>query len=461
MRINCHSHVFNLQTVFTPCTRQLLADRLKRQGIAKPIRTLLVNLASAVIGAKSKYAPVSGLGSMDELRKIADTLQLPDLDGTPLEQGPGKTGAVELEELRESLRGVVQLDTLYQQKLAMDRAVSTLVPPDVDARYSTILDWLEFLRTSLSGMDQITDKLFSGMGKDDVIVALMVEYYAPNDRKVDRQYMAQIEGTLRQALRRPGRVLPFFGVDTRRPNHYKIMRAYLEEGSCLGIKIYPSAGFPVDDPLMERVFAACEELDVPVLVHCGTAGFCDSQCIDFASPRHWDAILQRHPKLRVCFGHFGGDVFFVRDNKTMEQYPDSWMTMILKLMKKYPGRVYADISYHDAYGKPELKEKYKSAFNSIINQYPHQVLWGTDYIMLLMNMADSTYIKLFEQLISASTFDRIARTNAMAYLGIDEQFRETHHRANVARHLEWLRKQKAADKLLPPTSKAKWLPTNF
>ncbi len=452
MRINCHSHVFNLQSVFSSQSKQQLEDRLAGAKVPKPIRKIIVNLAVAVISRKREIF----VG--DELHMDKGLLGLKGMADS------------RSNDLRDALNELKRLNEKRWQGYRNFRStVMRLRPSELDFRYSEPTDWLDFLHVSFSPVDDITDKLLKGMAPDDITVALMIEYYGDphtaDPSEMDELYQWQIEDTLRQTWRHPGRVLPFLGVDTRRPDFKDYMHRHLGDGSCVGVKIYPSAGFPVNDHKMDDVLRICEDHEAPLLMHCNRGGFSLASAVENANPGHWWKLLKEHPTLRVCFGHFGGDDFisgaFRRKKPKYTKTP--WHTEILSLMKE-TDNVYADLSYHSLLRDSSYGAQYRAAINAILHQegFTDNILWGTDYTLILLAMQDTSYTREFQEFLDGF-FDTLSRRSPLRYLGLDPEFVRARHKKNMDRHIDWL--EQNLDNIRrhrsPMSQPAPWLPESL
>lgn len=96
----------------------------------------------------------------------------------------------------------------------------------------------------------------------------------------------------------------------------------------------------------------------------------------FVSPKAWRVVLNKHPKLRLCLAHFGGNTSLGRE----------WGLEIIRMMeeKKFPN-FYADLSYSFVY--PDFREQFKK----LLKEHPgikDHVLFGTDWYMFLADGAD-------------------------------------------------------------------------
>lgn len=80
---------------------------------------------------------------------------------------------------------------------------------------------------------------------------------------------------------------------------------FLKDNRFHGIKIHPDMlRIALDDERMMKIYARCQEADIPVLLHTGDIRY------DFSNPNRLEPVLRRFPRLTVIGGHFAGrDVF--------------------------------------------------------------------------------------------------------------------------------------------------------
>jgi predicted TIM-barrel fold metal-dependent hydrolase len=194
-------------------------------------------------------------------------------------------------------------------------------------------------------------------------------------------------GTLAQAY--PGRILPFFAVDPRRPGVLDELKEFVEQRGFRGVKLYPNLGYSPQDPALEPILAYAEENRLPVLAHCSRGGVHDKHlsraaAAQFADPRNYLPILAAHPRLRLCLAHFGGDdawqEFVAARAQGMAPPADNWVVLIHDLLRAgtFPN-LYTDVSYtifDYAARLPILQE-----FLADPNLRTH-VLFGSDYYMI-------------------------------------------------------------------------------
>jgi predicted TIM-barrel fold metal-dependent hydrolase len=429
MRFNCHAHIFNFRSVFTPETISILVRRLSRErwpefvtrSVEKVVRKHLKGewLDENVLLAEF----ASSLKADKALKKLIDSgvASLPPSVSVALE---GDIAGLPVGALREMVRKIGS--TL--------RTVG-----ESDARASgEIEDILDFLAIGIKpSIPAVAARLLEDSGRDTAVVALMMDITAGKDAD-DDLFQSQIDGTAEAVLAHPGRILPFVAVNTNRSLHFERMTHALEERGFVGVKMYPSLGYKVDSPEMRRVYKYCVAHDTPVLLHCSRGGFFrDDASIEFGDPAHWGAVLADFPELRVCFGHFGGDENLVAGSVD----PDSWSGRIVKLMERHP-HVYADISYHDdPMDGGENEENYFRHLGGMLDDdvLGSRILFGSDFHLVRQRVRDDNLWRFFANRFSAAHFKRITETNPVAYLGLPRDSGGG-ARANVVRHLRYIAK---------------------
>ncbi len=198
----------------------------------------------------------------------------------------------------------------------------------------------------------------------------------------------------------------------------------IENGTILGIKLYPPIGFspyPADlnlRPIYSEFFRRVSEKGVPVTVHCQSfdsgsyrPGDVTEANVDiYTDPRNWLAVLKTHKHLKINFAHFGGDVIFrntffkASQPYACEPKKDTWVWNIIELLKKYP-RTYADVSAFDFKDKnctdtfgimlildeTGLLDPYFEMDEEIGRLFPlkEKILWGSDIPMVIQSWKDS------------------------------------------------------------------------
>jgi predicted TIM-barrel fold metal-dependent hydrolase len=175
----------------------------------------------------------------------------------------------------------------------------------------------------------------------------------------------------------------------------ELVRYAVETGGFLGVKIYPPVGFaPCDnvhlrpdlsfaaglDGALEALYAYCASAEVPILTHASAANEYALGLHRLVSPAHWGPVLERHPTLRLNFGHFGHD-YGVADPAAPKESAAAWIYQAAALIERYPS-VYADLSnsplvYDAAYGQRLIP-----LLADVIARYPkvkHRLMYGSDW----------------------------------------------------------------------------------
>lgn len=413
MRINAHAHVFNLRAVFTRETLHILLNRLALDRAPKQLLDVLQDKLDAylakTIDAEAVFAKLDEKAGITEefsgwVRKLGET-------GTSLDLEIGGVMARLSAEAADHLRA----------------RILELYDLDADGNIQqTWLDYLEFLRLALlPSMERVADAVLSQVHDDDILVALMMDITdGHDDGKLFRQ---QIRSTSDLVLAYPGRLLPFVKVNPLRPDHFELMRDALENQGFWGVKLYPSLGYPVVSDALFRVYAYCEERRIPVMSHCNARGFRKSADTGrLASPEPWRSVLTQFPKLKVCFGHFGGDENLIQDTIPA----DSWTRKILDLMVEFGAAgVYADLACHtDAMvGNAQLgidaktaRRNYIRNVGGLLESHParKRLLFGTDFWLVRQVTGDADYWKFFAKAFTPGQFQLLATANPVEYLGL-------------------------------------------
>lgn len=118
---------------------------------------------------------------------------------------------------------------------------------------------------------------------------------------------------------------------------------------------------------------------------------------------------------------------------------ESWASDILDMMVRYPGRVYADISYHSEQREnSEADKNYRKNLLAVLSDDRHrkQILWGTDYHLLRMDSTDTEYTTDFRALTGDENFALISQHNPADFLGLPVHGKK--EGPNITRHVAWL-----------------------
>jgi predicted TIM-barrel fold metal-dependent hydrolase len=446
MRINCHTHIFNLRSVFTAATQDTLVNRIVRENWPPYVVTAVSDVIHRVVTGENLDEKTLLSTFVSQISASADFK-------SAIDQLNGKIPP----ELQLVIQG--NLDGLAVGALQnIVQRFGGKITSDDDAKNQTTSDLVAFLLTGIkSSIGEVADDLISLTPQDAVLVTLTLDI--TDDTADDRQWNQQVADTSDAALAYPGRILPFVAVNPARKNHFEIMDRALTQQGFVGVKLYPSLGYDVSLDNLGKVFAYCEDNDVPLLLHCNRGGFRrTADTVKYCDPDRWRPVLEKHPNLRVCFGHFGGDENFTQQDFVPGSWenatgfdPENWTLKILNLMTQYPG-VYADISYHtDTMSGGEPEQHY---FHNLVDvilkaDIPRQrVLFGTDYFLVRQRVRDDNFWKYFEDKFSADDWEQITEINPRAFLGLPKDD-GTAARPNIQRHVNWLIAHKNDVQCLP------------
>lgn len=155
-----------------------------------------------------------------------------------------------------------------------------------------------------------------------------------------------------------------------------------------GIKLHPDCQrFYIDDPVMDNIYAACQDYDLPILIHTGDDRY------DYSRPYRMAIVAKKFPRCRFIAAHFGGYSCWDQLD-CYEDTPNVWFDTTSTLFKIQKG-------------EPErLIEKFGA----------DRFFFGTDYPLTSAEQE----LSLFRQLdIDDETQEKIYYKNAAAFLRIE------------------------------------------
>jgi aminocarboxymuconate-semialdehyde decarboxylase len=187
-------------------------------------------------------------------------------------------------------------------------------------------------------------------------------------------------------------------------------------------------GRNLDEPEYAEIFAAAESLGAAIFVHpwemMGRSEM----------PRHWmpwlvgmpaettraicslafGGVLDRHPRLRLCFAHGGGSFPFTigRIEKGFVERPDLCATKSATNPRAHLGRLWFDSLVHDAHSLREL----------VRIAGADRVALGSDYPFPLGEHVPGTLIRAVHEFDEA-TRARLLAGNAIDFLGVGASLR--------------------------------------
>ena len=281
-------------------------------------------------------------------------------------------------------------------------------------------------------------------GSRFVVLPLNFAHVGLGDLKVP--YKQQLDELIQVKRSYPNECLLFIHIDPREDTAEKnrdFIEKYLERGFS-GIKMYTPLGYFPFDPNLEKVYELAEEKEVPIISHCSQGGiffagkelpesflkpksfnpqpegkydfapaknevFCDY----FVHPDRYIDVLEKFPKLKLCFAHFGWDTIEHRSKRVYNRKELYEGVKKLLLDEKYPN-VYADISYSlfDKKFSKQLKQDFEAH-----PQLQDQVVFGTDYFMTLQEkLTEDQLYKGFRSDMGEAIFTKLAYENPKRFL---------------------------------------------
>ncbi|MDQ7909916.1 amidohydrolase family protein [Phytohabitans sp. ZYX-F-186] len=151
-------------------------------------------------------------------------------------------------------------------------------------------------------LDPDGDRMVAAMDRAGVAAAVVLPWDWGPDFHARASVQRVNEHALAVAARHRGRIIPFAGVDPRRPGAAELVERFLRDGPAYGVKLYPACGWDPAGPAAQAVYDVCQSFDVPVLFHTGhPLPLLD----DPGDPLRLLPVVRRNPALRVWLGHAG------------------------------------------------------------------------------------------------------------------------------------------------------------
>jgi predicted TIM-barrel fold metal-dependent hydrolase len=110
--------------------------------------------------------------------------------------------------------------------------------------------------------------------------------------------------------RHPGRLFYCAGIDPRQPGAVARVEDARARPGCVGVKIYPAAGWQVDDPRHEWLFAAAADSETPVVVHTSPLGG-EPLITPYSRPAAMAPVIASFPSLTLVFAHAGFEAWWL------------------------------------------------------------------------------------------------------------------------------------------------------
>ncbi len=229
-------------------------------------------------------------------------------------------------------------------------------------------------------------------------------------------------------------VAPMIGFDPRREYRWRWLRTgtspldqiseAVSQHGFVGVKLYPPMGFKpagnkesIADPhmalkldgILDDLWALCTDLDIPVLAHGNASNGVEDGYEAYSHPTLWGPVLEAHPGLRVCIGHFGG----FKGSEAARRN-----NALARLAGEHEG-IFGDVSNHPI--SDDLRTSpFFERLRRNLDVLGDRVMFGSDWLMLEMSPAVASYFVTYQDAVLAEFGADIAHAfqggNAMRFL---------------------------------------------
>lgn len=273
--------------------------------------------------------------------------------------------------------------------------------------------------------------------EDTKFIVLPMDMAFMGAGKVDRDYHEQIETLCMLASKNP-KVIPFFHADPRRPDVFEFFKESVEHNGIQGLKLYPPLGYYPYDKGLDEIYAFCEQKNLPIIAHCSpynpvrykgkkkallhylsqsiepieTKGKKRKElCSHFTNPLNYLQVIEKFPKLKICFAHFGSSYYwekFIADPGDK----NNWFSIIRKLIREHTN-FYTDISF------TLNKREYFSLLKVLLSEPEtrKKILFGSDYYMVETECDERRFGLDLRAYLGEEYFEQIAIRNVEEFLG--------------------------------------------
>jgi len=233
--------------------------------------------------------------------------------------------------------------------------------------------------------------------------------------------------TFLETLSAYDRLIPFCNCDPRFLKNSpdaplaEFLTFYKEKG-CKGVGEV-TANLYFDDPLVENLLGACQQVGLPLTFHIGPQiGGCYGLVDDPGLPR-LEKALEKFPDL-VFLGHsqpFWAEIGVLEDPDDRKGYPTGPVKegRVVELMRKYPN-LHGDLSANSGHNAVSRDEEFGVRF---LEEFQDRLYFGTDMTSPGGGASQAPLAGYLlrlreEKKISEEVFQKVARGNAVSLLGL-------------------------------------------
>ena len=237
----------------------------------------------------------------------------------------------------------------------------------------------------------------------------------PIENPEETDYYVTTAQVIAAARRHPDRLIPFCNVDPRRrePSSFDplpMIKNYVEKG-CRGFGESLS-GLWVDDKRLQKIYAACEELEIPIIVHMD----CYRNRDQIGLPR-LEKMLQKFPETVFIAHatHWWSEISAEVLKEDVGGYPQRKIVpggRVDYLLQTYPN-IYGDLS---AGSGDNAMTRDKDFTRSFLERNQDKLLFGTDLVYKGQQIPNAEHLR--NSGISKEALDKIAFKNTQKLLGL-------------------------------------------
>ena len=132
-------------------------------------------------------------------------------------------------------------------------------------------------------------------------------------------------------------------------------------------------------------------------------------------PKLWKLVLEKFPKLRLNFAHFGGSDQMA--DYLENPYKGYWVKELIDILDNYKN-TYSDISFFDTTTKKQILpiDFYDGIYKKLPNSIKKKVMYGSDFMTLSLIEEDlGKYFESFKESFG-SDFEKISEDNPQRFL---------------------------------------------
>lgn len=442
--IDIHTHLFNAR--YVP-----LRDIAVSRGVPQPIAAILEKLLLAICGDSKLAEPSAQSVSSDFVIAEAGQLTRRNAKASASARAAVVREVFRPHDLRKILT-TAEIDQL-EDYIARQLKVRSKRGPDAKFSWDEIAEALEvigiladqhgdkvqqmglplegylrFIGTMLTSERGIAEALHRTYPSVDLFVHHMMDLEHSYGQSPLFPFSRQIDKMLALDTANSGRSLMFAAFDPfRREQALPLAQRAYSLGAA-GFKFYPPCGYrPTNntnfpsielpgtvkehwnsryagitpdqlDAWNEGFFSFCESNNIPIFVHCTPHGFESVTGYGglMADPVHWRPVLTKHPNLRLCFGHSGGEGGWF-DAKGEGNLGTNYSAEVVRLCVKFPN-VYCEAAYLDPILTDSGLRRFQTNLVHVLRQHPglsKKLMYGTDWHMLTQEDKHPHYLRQF------------------------------------------------------------------